>query len=229
MLKYVRYLADFKKFKQQSSRFKLSWQDRYPCLNEKTSQTYFDRHYVYHTGWAARSLAKINPDVHVDISSSLYFISIASGFVPIKFYDYRPAKIDLSNLESGSQDLLNLSFEDESIKSLSCMHVVEHVGLGRYGDPIDPAGDLTAIKELRRVLAPGGSLLFVVPVGKPKIFFNAHRVYSYEQIISYFDGLKLKEFALIPEHENNGEILYNPMPNKVERENYGCGCFWFTK
>jgi len=47
------------------------------------------------------------------------------------------------------------------------MNVVEHVGLGRYGEPLDPEGDIKAMRELRRVLAPGGSLLFVVPVGRP--------------------------------------------------------------
>jgi hypothetical protein len=45
------------------------------------------------------------------------------------------------------------------------MHVVEHVGLGRYGDPIDANGDAQAIKELKCVLWPGGVLYFVVPTG----------------------------------------------------------------
>ena len=85
----------------------------------------------------------------------------------------------------GSADLTQLHFESESIESLSCLHTVEHIGLGRYGDPIDYDGDLKAIRELKRVVVKGGSILFVVPVGKPKIIFNAHRIYSYEQIINY--------------------------------------------
>ena len=64
----------------------------------------------------------------------------------------------------------------------------------------DPDADLQAIAELKRVLAVGGSLLFVAPVGKPKIMFNAHRVYSYDEITKYFEGLELREFALIPDN-----------------------------
>jgi hypothetical protein len=40
----------------------------------------------------------------------------------------------------------------------------------------------------------------VTPVGKPKIIFNGHRVYSYEQIIQAFDEMKLVEFSLIPDN-----------------------------
>src|SRR5690554_5750635 len=144
-------------------RFKLDPQDFYPCLHDKTSNTYFDRHYVYHPAWAARIVAKNRPEKHVDISSTLHFCSILSAFVPVDFYDYRPASLILSQLSSLSADLSSLPFEDDSILSLSCMHTVEHVGLGRYGDPLDYDGDIKAINELKRVLARGGHLLFVVP------------------------------------------------------------------
>ena len=89
------------------------------------------------------------------------------------------------------------------------MHTIEHIGLGRYGDPIDYDGDLKAIKELKRVIKIGGSIIIVVPVGKPKIIFNAHRIYSYDQIISYFNGFKLKEFSLITDSNKGGELLFN--------------------
>jgi len=106
-------------------------------------------------------------------------------------------KLDLDNLISKQANLTSLPFENNSIESLSCMHTVEHIGLGRYGDKLDPNGDLKAIKELKRVLSVNGNLLFVVPIGKPKIMFNAHRIYSYNQIINYFNELKLKEFSLV--------------------------------
>ena len=107
--------------------------------------------------------------------------------------------------------------------------MVEHVGLGRYGDSIDPLGDNKAMQELLRVLAIGGNLLFVVLVGKPKIMFNAHRIYSYEQIMHSFSTLKLIEFALIPEDPKEGGISYYATSIDVANQVYGCGCFWFTK
>ena len=108
------------------------------------------------------------------------------------------------------------------------MHVVEHVGLGRYGDRLDPDGDLKAIRELQRVLAPNGNLLFVVPVGKPKVMFNAHRIYSYNQVMEQFRDFRLMEFALIHERGDEG-LLTGTTSEMVDAENYGCGCFWFKR
>jgi SAM-dependent methyltransferase len=217
---------DYLKFKKNSVRFLIKISDFYPCIKDKTVKTAFDAHYIYHTAWAARKVKEINPLKHVDISSSLYFPGIVSAFIPINFYDYRPAELKLSGLTSKHADLTKLDFEDNSINSLSCMHTVEHIGLGRYGDPIDPNSDLKAISELKRVLAKNGSILFVVPVGKPKIEFNAHRIYSYEQISEYFKELELKEFSLITD---SGNFIENADKNLIKEQKYGCGCFWFIK
>ncbi len=225
------FRKDFEAFRQLADkteqRFAVKWQDRYPCLNDETASTEFDRHYIYHPAWAARVLAQTKPTGHVDISSSLHFCSLVSAFVPVKFYDYRPADLQLSNLSSEAADLLALPFPDGSVQSLSCMHAVEHVGLGRYGDPLDPDGDLKAIAELKRVLAIGGTLLFVVPIGQPKIMFNAHRIYSYEQVTNYFAEFRLKEFALVPDRPEDGGLICNATPEMADAQAYGCGCFLF--
>ncbi|PJA89704.1 MAG: hypothetical protein CO137_02830 [Candidatus Magasanikbacteria bacterium CG_4_9_14_3_um_filter_32_9] len=224
------FIFDYFKFKKLSRGiFSIKVHDFFPALLDKTSKTSFEPHYIYHPAWAARIVKEINPKYHTDISSTLTFVSIISAFIPVKFYDYRPAMLNLSNLESRSADLTNLPFADGSIDSLSCMHVVEHIGLGRYGDPIDPEGDLKAIMELKRVVAPGGSLLFVVPVGRPKIAFNAHRIYSYEQIIQNFSEFDLKDFSLIGDDFKETGIINNSNPDLVKDQDWGCGCFWFIK
>lgn len=223
ILSFVRARSVFR----ADERFSFKWSERNPQLYDRTGHTGFDRHYVYHTAWAARKVAEIKPESHVDISSSLHFSTLVSAFVPVRFYDYRPADIHLSNLTSDRSDLMQLPFITDSVCSLSCMHVVEHVGLGRYGDPVDPRGDLKAIDELKRVLAPGGSLLFVAPIGRPKIQFNAHRIYSYEQVMEYFAGLQLREFAFIP--EKGGAMEFGVSARRVAQEDYACGCFWFIK
>ena len=215
--------------KNPSPRFSTRISDFYPQIKDKTIGTNFDRHYIYHVAWAVRKVLALKPEFHTDISSSLYFCSTLSASIPVKFYDYRPAKLILSNLNCEHADLTKLPFSNDSIKSLSCMHTIEHVGLGRYGDPIDPDGDLKAIKELKRVLTPGGSLLFVVPVGKPKIEFNAHRIYSYKMIMELFSDLKLEESYLIPESEKNGDPIYNGQEEIFDQSDYACGCFWFIK
>lgn len=225
--RFVQYVGQFNKIKKDTgNRFPVRMKDAYPCLQDALKFTPFDQHYIYHPAWAARKLAQIKPAEHIDISSILNFSSIVSAFVPVRFYDYRPAKLNLQNFASDFADLLNLPFADNSVESLSCMHTVEHIGLGRYGDPLDADGDLKAIAELKRVVKAGGHLLFVTPVGEPVIQFNAHRVYSFEQITTYFSPLRLVEFSLVPDA---GGLIENADPKLVAEQTYGCGCFWFTK
>jgi SAM-dependent methyltransferase len=219
-------------FKQNCSlledgRFLMPWDKRYPCLHDATSNTSFDAHYLFHTAWAARVLANTKPNLHIDISSCLRFVSIVSAFIPIEFYDYRPAQLNLSGLESKQADLMNLPFADNSISSISCMHVIEHIGLERYGDPFDPRGDLKAIAELKRVTAKNGDLLFVVPLGSQAIIqYNAHRIYTHDQIINYFLEFNLINFAYI---DDAGNFTANASKENTKNQTYGCGCFYFKK
>lgn len=227
---YVLFILNYINFNKLSSkkRFNNNWKDCLPCLNDKSNTTPIDRHYVIHTAWAARKLKEISPTEHTDISSYIYFSTIASAFVPIKFYDYRPAPIILSNFSSEQADLTHLQFADNSIESLSCLHTIEHVGLGRYGDTLDPEGDIKAIEELKRVIKSKGNLILVVPIGRPKIVFNAHRIYSYHQILEMLSNFELKEFSLVPD-DKNSPLIINATRQQADQQNYGCGCFWFIK
>jgi len=224
-------ISDYLKFKvaDKNPRFPTRISDIFPQIFDKTKLTGFDRHYVYHTAWAARKVKELNPALHTDIASSLYFPGIVSAFVPIAFFDYRPASLHLSDLTTEHADLTQLHFASSSVASLSCMHTIEHIGLGRYGDPIDPDGDVKACSELARVLALGGQLIFVTPVGKKAtIQFNAHRIYTYEQVLKLFPTLRLKEFSYVPETGTAG-VQENAKPEDLASETYACGLFVFTK
>lgn len=215
---------------QSSTRFTLAEADLYPCLHDRTTITPIDRHYIYHPAWAARVIARTSPARHIDISSTLHFSTMLSAFVETEFYDYRPAEVELDRFYSAKADLTQLFFEDDSVPSLSCMHTVEHIGLGRYGDPIDYDADLKAMKELARVLAPGGNLLFVTPIGKEdKIHFNAHRIYTARAIKTCFEtfGLRLREFTYLA--QKSGGLRVEQIETFQTTDSYGCGCFWFTK
>jgi SAM-dependent methyltransferase len=209
------------------NRFSCSLNDILPCLNDNTSNSTFDSHYIYHTAWASRILNKTMPIEHIDIGSSLFFVSIVSAFIPIKFYDYRPARINLSHLNCEFANITSLPFSDGSIDSISCMHVVEHIGLERYGDPFDPQGDLKAIRELQRVTSPSGTLLFVVPIAEEmKIQYNAHRIYTFKYICDCFHSFHLENFAFITD---DGQFFPYANENNTIKQKYGCGCFWFKK
>ena len=227
----IQYIK-FKRLSKTENRFRLSPLDLYPITHENTATTKFDRHYVYHTSWAARVVKEINPTKHIDISSSLYFCGLVSAFVPVDFYDYRPADLRLSNLKTQPGDLQNLPFESKSVESISCMHTIEHVGLGRYGDPVDPEGDIKAVKELKRVVKSGGTLMLVMPIGKTaRIEYNAHRIYSYDLVNEMVvdDEFYLNEFAFIPQRDEEGGMIRNAKKEDVGDAYYACGCFWFKR
>jgi SAM-dependent methyltransferase len=225
------FSEDFERFLIQESytksRFRLNWNERKPILDERVKNTPFPSQYIYHTAWAARVLYRSRPKRHVDISSQLWFATMVSTFVPVEYFDYRPPLVQLDNLKVGFANLSALPFPDASVESLSCMHVVEHVGLGRYGDPLDYDGDLKAMAELKRVLAPGGQLLFVVPLSEPRIEFNAHRYYHPDQILEAFAGFNLEEFGLIFDDETFW-VFRSPVIN-FRQQRDGCGCFLLRK
>jgi SAM-dependent methyltransferase len=93
--------------------------------------------------------------------------------------DIRPLDLPLETLAFKEGSILNLPFDSDSVESLSSLCVVEHIGLGRYGDLLDPDGTEKAIAELKRVLKPTGNLYISLPLdNKNKVYFNAHRAFS---------------------------------------------------
>src|SRR5712691_8903819 len=152
--------------------------DLYPCLADATLKTGFDPHYFFQAAWLARKLAATRPPVHTDIGSDVGMVGVISAFVPVEVLDIRPLDVALEGLVSKKDNLSGFMLVSDSVSSLSCLHVLEHIGLGRYGDPLDPDGSRKAAAELARVLAPCGRLYLSVPVGRPRVCFNAHRVFS---------------------------------------------------
>ena len=195
-------------------------------LHDKTNLSPFNSHYYYMSLWAFNRIINNHPKSHVDIGSSYEFSGYLSKLIKTTFIDLRPLNVKLKNLVIKKGDLLNLPFESQSQKSVSCLHVAEHVGLGRYGDLIDTKGTEKACRELSRVLAPGGFLYFAVPIGKEKICFNAHRIFPPEVIIKMFPELKLVEFSLV---NDDGIYLEKQKSNLYNNLNYGCGMFMFRK
>jgi len=228
---FKRQFYDFKKLvDERGARLPMEWKDRWPTVWESSGGPIgFEPHYLLHPAWAARVLAETRPEKHIDVGSTLKFVSIVSAFIPVDFYEWRPTELGLSGLRSLHADLMHLPFESGSVRSLSCMHTLEHVGLGRYSDPVDVDGDLKAIAELKRVIAPGGDLLIVVPMGRGRYRYNADRVYPYGPFRGYFDDLELKEFAMIVHEKPGGRLIRNASEADAALDESGCGCFWFRR
>lgn len=223
---YFWFLRDLTIYKIKDPKSKLVNGNLFPILSDKTSFTSFDAHYFYHQLWAFEHIFKKKPEEHVDVGSAYQFVGFISKITKVTFIDIRPMQVFLKNLYPKKGSILDLPYKDNSIKSLSCLNVAEHIGLGRYGDPIDPHGTKKACKELSRVLAKNGLLYFCVPIGKNRTCFNAHRVHSPETIIRYFKKLKLVEFSVV---DDIGIYTDNTDSKKYNNINYGCGMFLFKK
>ena len=221
-----RFFADWWRYNRLAGFDQIRWQESYPCLTDWTAHTPFGLHYFYQACWVARKLAKSSPAWHVDVGSSVMMIGIISAMVPTVFIDLRPLRAKVDGLTTMAGNLLALPFADGSVDSLSCLHVVEHVGLGRYGDPLDPEGSVKAAQELMRVLAPGGRLLLSTPVGRERVQFNAHRIFAPATVLSMFGELELVDFAMV---DDGGMFCAHANPVQASSCEYACGMFEFLR
>ena len=220
------YFKDFKKYRSFAKAEKIKVLDLRPKLHDRTPKTLFDPHYFWMSGWAIRRILADQPAFHVDVGSHNLFVNLLGAVVPTVFVDYRPLLVRLSGLNPFAGDILNLPFKDSCLRSLSCLHVAEHIGLGRYGDPLNPRGTELACRELIRVLAPGGNLFFALPVGKKRICFNAHRIHPPERIENLLSPLRLLEFSTV---YDDGEYRQHVPISDISTSVYGLGLFWFKK
>jgi len=210
---------------------KASLKEAFPCLHDRTSETGIDPQYFYQAYWAMEKLRKAAPEHHVDVGSDAKFVGMLSTLCKVTFVDIRPLRVELPNLDCRAGTILELPYADGEIRSLSSLHVIEHIGLGRYGDPLDPAGSDKACAELLRVVASGGRLLVSVPVGTPRIQFNGQRVFSIDEVIKLFGQLKLESFSLV---DNFGAFHEDVEPQGIVFEeargkDFALGCFEFVK
>ena len=224
--KNIKYLRDWKKYSRMEYAEEMRLKNSIPSLFDDLVKTPFDPHYFYQDVWAFKRIFTLVSDSHVDVGSKVYFIGLLTVIKKVTFIDIRPLITNLEKLKSIRGNILSIPFEDNSIHSISCLHVAEHIGLGRYGDKLDPLGTKKAAKELVRVLAKEGNLFFSLPIGKPRVCFNSHRIHSTDQILEYFSDLELIELSGV---DDSGKYTQNINKNKLDSCSYGCGFFYFTK
>lgn len=223
---YIKYLHDIGAYRRTAGAEPIRVIDTYPCLSDGHPVHPYDSHYFYQDLWAAKRISCARPVRHIDVGSRLDFVAFLTTLTDVEAVDLRRLDVNVDGLKCTQGDVLELPYGTSSVGSLSCLHVAEHVGLGRYGDKLDPNGTKKACNELARILGPSGSLYFSVPVGVPRLCFNAHRIHSPEQIASYFESLKLVEFSAV---SDDGKYVENADLRTVAKSDYACGMFRFTK
>ena len=199
--KYVRCVREFRAYRRMPGGEGARWRDWYPALRDRTTVTPVDLNYFYQDTWAAGKILAARPEIHVDLGSTALLVGILAKWTRVISVDVRPLSVALDGLVSCAGTGVALPFRDRSIRSLSSLCVLEHIGLGRYGDPIDAQGTEKAAAELQRVLAPGGDLYVSLPIERDdRVYFNAHRVFSVATVRKMLGELDLEEEVLVQGH-----------------------------
>jgi SAM-dependent methyltransferase len=199
-----------------------------PQLFDRSSDTQSGGgHYFYQDVWALRKLRRFQPTEHHDVGSRLDgFVAQATAICPVFYWDIRAPQFRLPDFHFRPGSIVSLPVPDASITSLSCLHVAEHIGLGRYGDPIDPYGTEKALQELQRILATGGQLLYSMPIGRERVEFNAQRIWSPWRSIETLSELRLVEFSVVTD---SNEFLADASPKDFTNARYACGLYRFQR
>jgi SAM-dependent methyltransferase len=185
-------------------------------------------HYFHQDLWAARKIYANRPKTHVDVGSRIDgFIAHVLVFMPVTVVDIRPLESTIDGLEFRQADATRLEdWPDGSVESISSLHALEHFGLGRYGDEIDPTACFDAMRNIARVVAPGGRFYFSAPIGRERIEFNAHRIFSPVRLLDRFPGLELASFAAV---DDDGAFVADARPEDFVSAFYSCGLYEFRR
>jgi hypothetical protein len=225
--RFLRQAAQYRR--QADGRFPLTLRNLEPILTDFAAEAGIARgHYFHQDLWAARRVFARRPPRHVDIGSRIDgFVAHLLTFMPVTVVDIRALESTVDGLTFVRGDMCRLdAFAEGSIESLSCLHAIEHVGLGRYGDPVAARGWHVAMRELARVLAPGGRLYLGTPIGRERLYFNSQRVFSPATILDAFSDLHLVAFAAV---DDDDRLVANAAPDAFADARNACGLFEFTK
>ena len=232
----VFYFSDLRKLKKQKgSDSSFFFGKKYPVLTERFSESGIAKGAYFHQDlYVARKIFSSNPEKHVDVGSRVDgLISHLLTFRSVEVFDIRGLTSSIKNLSFRKIDVMNI--EKNLVNycdSISSLHAIEHFGLGRYGDPINYNGHLIALNNIKRILKKGGVFYFSAPIGRQRIEFNAHRVFSITYLLDIFkEDYNIVDFAYV---DDKGSLIEKVDLYSAEAKNnfncsYGCGIFELIK
>lgn len=204
-----RFWTNYRQFTELNSNAGRPWiiRPNYPCLHDFDSPSGVARgHYFHQDLYVAQKIFQKAPIKHVDCGSRIDgFVAHVASFREIEVLDIRGLPQVIPNVVFHRCDLLNIPAQfHEYCDSLSCLHVLEHIGLGRYGDPIEINGHRIALGNLALILKPGGTLFLSTPFGAERIEYNAHRIFHLRTICKLIEpSFEVVDFAMV---DDNGEL-----------------------
>ena len=209
----VKFSKDLRKFRtlQTQSVSPMRFGKLYPCIDDYGAQSGTAAgHYFHQDLLVAQRILKANPARHVDVASRIDgFVAHVAVFREVEVFDIRPLTTTAKNIVFRHCDFM-ADIEPQYFDycdSLSCLHALEHFGLGRYGDRLDPEGHSKGLNNLHRILQSDGILYLAVPIGPHRIEFNAHRVFGVPELMRMVsERFAISRFSFVDDagnlHEN---------------------------
>ncbi|MES2924195.1 MAG: DUF268 domain-containing protein [Verrucomicrobiota bacterium] len=218
-----RYLKDLREFRARMDG-DFRWGRQLPMLDEWEASSGNLGAYFHQDLLVADWIYRNKPVRHVDVGSRIDgFIGHLAVFREVEVLDIRPQPRAIRNIVFHQLDLM-AELPDAWVQctdSLSCLHTIEHFGLGRYGDTIDPLGHEKGLKQLKRMVKPGGMLYLTTPIGPQRIEFNAHRIFAAETLVGWFDdGWEIEHFAYL----DDSEVMHDDIDWRTAdiKNHFGC-------
>ena len=232
-----KFLRDYRELKRQQKNSSIAFPfgELYPCLDDLGAGAGSAKgHYFHQDLLVARRIFANAPRLHVDVGSRVDgFVAHVAAYREIEVLDVRPLAQSIPNVRFRQLDLmapLEPSFAGYC-DSLSCLHALEHFGLGRYGDTVDFEGHLKGLANLKKLVQTGGKFYLSVPIGRQRIEFNAHRVFAVATLLSLVSDFRVDNFSYV---DDRGDLHENVAlaPAAVTANfgcKYGCGILELTK
>ena len=229
IFRMYQYAVEYFKFKRMGGRIKIL----YPIVSDYTSENGTNSgHYFHQDLLVASYIYAKNPNSHLDVGSRMDgFVAHVASFRRITVLDIRSLQKSVhSNIEYIQSDAtsLNSSYK-KKFDSVSCLHALEHFGLGRYSDKIDPDAHIKGFKFLCDALESGGVLYLSVPVSiETRVEFNAHRVFDVNEPILWGknNSMTLVRFDCVDDH---GNLHLNCNFIHASKQRFGLGIYSFKK
>ncbi|MBI3793932.1 MAG: DUF268 domain-containing protein [Nitrospinae bacterium] len=221
--RFVRSLKGVPRFVAGWLHFRSGYEGKmafYPCLYDWREQAgATDDEYFWQDLHVARKIFAAGPKKHVDVGSRIDgFVAHVASFREVEVFDIRPLSSKVPGITFRRADMTNpLNSFHDYCDSLSCLHSLEHFGLGRYGDPVDPDGYRTGLLNMAKIVRRGGLFYLSVPAGIERVEFNAHRIFDPRRLaeLALSHGLELKEIAYMGD---GGAIIETSDPKPALEE-----------
>jgi hypothetical protein len=232
------YVSNYLAFRRQLRNASIPFGDGilYPCLSDRYKESGSARgHYFHQDLHVAKRVYERRPQLHADVGSRVDgFVAHVAAFREVHVFDIRPLANRIPNIVFHQLDLLQEIPAPwrEFCDSLSCLHALEHFGLGRYGDPVDIEGHLKGLAGLVAMLKPGGTLYLSVPIGPARIEFDAHRVFSVGHVLEMTrERLELVSLSYVDDADDlHVDVAMEPAAVAESFGcQYGCGIFELRK